>query len=488
VIRGSLEEVMHLSCEHANAKQSLVDAVNDMVLTSERIGISKGKSDACLMCDQVTGNWEMFIDYMKKQRAEDTTFLASDVALAALANINNIAAALQWGEETVELQKWPQPKIGRVAASAPGTSYSTAAVLSLIDKALEDHEQVDAGCLTEGLCNGQDFHATAVHDRAGQMLANLRKAVESGSTELKIEPDPESYPINDTDDDDDSAVLSGSIHSSDMCRYDDLGKSIIKLMATVGTERDGQCAVWDDRDILFGLSKVYPDLEMGKLAGVLTDLSDRGDVKYEPFRNSRSTCVLHDKHAVKKEGKNVAKLISDTLSSAQDKDGNLVVWTRNQLFFALDRSVPNERVFDDALKDLEDQGLVTVRTLAKNVCVSLFKNDMDRHALFLEGVGLSKANDSSEDESSILNASDEVLKIMRMQEDRLWRDYDLEGVLRANSRPMAMLEDDGSPGKLKKVLDTMIELCFVEFVPRESRPGIKEDRWMLADFGRTTSH
>ena len=278
-------------------------------------------------------------------------------------------------------------------------------------------------------------------------------------------------------------------------RDDELKENIIKLMAKAGTERDGLSAAWNVSDIKYGLSRIYSDIDYARLKNAIRVLLNNKDIRSEvgisgPDREMVYIYTLCDKHAVNVKKKTVDELIMEFLQSARDNNGDFVVWTRNQLYFALKREVIlSEKDLDDAISKLSEQDQITTKDVNRNLYISIKPQDMLRHLRFMEKQGLIRPKDvdcfeSETDQGRLDSVVDDLLSKMRGQPKRLWRDYDLDGLYKDSPVRIVMVEQDGSIALLKKALDTLVACGLVEKVLLGSQSWIKEDRWALTDSGK----
>jgi len=193
-------------------------------------------------------------------------------------------------------------------ARQSATLIETLRALWLIELALDDHEVIMAGCLLGGRRNDQGFDALDVHERAGLMLKNLYSAVAAGDEQLKIERPPRSYDVEsqeddfvDVEDDDDLEVDE----KPEVERDPAFEEKLIKVMSMAGTKKDGDAAIWEVEQIVYGLQKVLPNLTDSEVFFALSAMAGDGIVifldKGDTFDLAKARFVLADQYAAKQE-------------------------------------------------------------------------------------------------------------------------------------------------------------------------------------------
>jgi hypothetical protein len=95
-----------------------------------------------------------------------------------------------------------------------------------------------------------------------------------------------------------------------------------------------------------------------------------------------------------------------------------------------------------------------------------------------------KAKLGLEDSWYATSLAGHVLKQFRMQSTRLWRDYDIDGLFKGYSHKHALAREGEEPTQLSEALEHLIALDLVEFIKRDTRPGLHENRWGLTELGR----
>ena len=362
------------------------------------------------------------------------------------------------------------------------------------DQVIEDWERC-IEWMSEKEKRGEIFLPSEIAARALQSLIGLSAAIQWGVERVELQPRPS---LVGRDDEEIGEMDLGYPNKADESthqdnRDDELKENIIKLMAKAGTERDGLSAAWNVSDIKYGLSRIYSDIDYARLKNAIRDLLNNKDIRSEVCisgLDNEMGYILCDKHAVNVKKKTVDELIMEFLQSARDNNGDFVVWTRNQLYFALKREVIlSEKDLDDAISKLSEQDQITTKDVNRNLYISIKPQDMLRHLRFMEKQGLIRPKDvdcfeSETDQGRLDSVVDDLLSKMRGQPKRLWRDYDLDGLYKDGPVRIVMVEKDGSIGLLNKALDTLVACGLVEKVLRDSQSWIKEDRWLLTDSGK----
>jgi hypothetical protein len=403
-------------------------------------------------------------------------------------------------------------------------------VLSLIDQLLEDHD-VLAKTMHQNVVHGADYTPSVIHDRARAVLVSLREAVSGGVDACRPVdyPDVSAKPqVGAGGRDDDSDIMDSYDQTP---RDPELEEDIVKLMRMSGTDRVGTQARWTVDEVRVGLHSVRPNIDELVLVKAMGSLTEEGVLIPYGSKDGGAKFALADKHATPLDSPefSVADAILRILKSAKDEADYYIGWTYNQLIAAVrsESAKLSERTIEEAIEDLSAKEKLVTYKGKKGRYVAIDRVTMSRFMVKLEQDGHEPRNPGvgsqnvGVDLESVVVVSDNtvcvgsqatslpetwddvkaklrldesffttdltgrLLREFRLQPTRLWRDYDIEGLFKSSNEKHRLEEDDeGKTSPLSEALETLIVLDLVQFIKRDSRPGLHENRWGLTELGR----
>ena len=418
--------------------------------------------------------------------------------------------------------------VGRVKALKKEERHR---ILFLIDQAIQDHLFVEKEMLERESVTCS-YHFFDVHERGLKVLEQLKECIASEKTSFEsvAPPQPlvcgkdteESYvgvckeleamcEDEEGDGGEKSTTIVDDVSGDDEpTEFDDvekLIKHIISIMQMTGTVKDGNSAWWTLDDLGICLSKLYPFLDDKTLTRVIEHLSE--DHVIIPLIGGKF--ALSDNFAIKLEDDPIDETILTILKSAKEENGEYCGWTQNQLMFAAKRTSAklSEKAILQEMESLIQKGRIasfdgkTTRYVAideetmklyKEKLVAIGHEPTPEEAKTEEPVksagsngdpktwnGVKKAFNINEETDVIAQS---LITHMRREPKRLWRDYDIEGLYNTAMHKITMTDPDGKPGELRMALDSLVEHGLVEHIPRDTRPGIHDERWGLTELGR----
>lgn len=401
-----------------------------------------------------------------------------------------------------------------VLARIAATQMERLRVLSLISQAYEEQKKLFEK-IRSNMFSGKQYDPTLVQYRSMKVLEELENAVNSGLNNISPVSSPGIIEQEETEEEEASEVDNQEVEESIGQQDQMLAENTVKLMSMAGTEKSGDKAWWRASQVRHGLLKLHPDLDEWTNHAVLRALCNEGvvkEVKIPTDVGHESGFVLVDDYEsfYDKPDFSVRESILRILDSAKDEQGYNVGWTYNQLKAAVrsESARVGDEEIEEEIENLKSEGRVATWKTVKNRYIAIDYKTVERFRAKLEKIasdhrpatppsGSAPGDDKPKtwegvkeslrlDESFFTTElTGKLLHHFRMQPKRLWRDYDIVGLFKYNENSYDFTKsDDGEKSLLSESLEILIELELVEFIERDTRPGMHENRWTLTSLGR----
>lgn len=301
--------------------------------------------------------------------------------------------------------------------------------------------------------------------------------------------------------------------------------NVVKLMAKMGTRRNGLRAGWTVEEIEYGLRVIMPDVELGAIEAVLVKLKQIGVV--EDFNSGKAGMriyALRDDYIERlgwetpEESKpkdpgaeRLEALQADlrsTLQSNRDASGNLLPWKLSSLFYALQDHHPwITRPVVAATASAEPHCRETApqvyewtevkpespqaprRTMAPRwarECTPEEREAISNDPGFLAGSPpMAEAQIDEVTSAGLVGMADAIYKVLAHEasggQRRIWKTYDIIGLLGRGAEFGVQVDDACLTQEgLESALTFLVTEDKLEVVPPSpERPWIKQPGWRV---------